>query len=239
MRGHCSGLEADHLADHLHRDLRGDVLHELALTPVDHDRPSTTAAARRSISSTSMRDHPGREGLGHQSTVPGCACGGSMLRMDRRSWARDSSSWVGDEGAAELAGERLPVVADRPHVCVSGERPRSRGRRARGASTPAPHAAAGRTGRGGHHGPRSSASRSMPSRSSVMVIECSSPRGRSRSPTATGARSTACSSVIAPGSMRRIISSPNSRPMTAGPTSLGPSGPRCRLPRSIPCQAPR
>ena len=46
-----------------------------------------------------------------------------MLRIVSRSWARASSSWRGDERAAQLGGEGRPVVADGPHVGVLGDGP--------------------------------------------------------------------------------------------------------------------
>jgi hypothetical protein len=87
------GLEADHLADHLHRDLGGDVLDELALPPRSITS-SMTASARRSISSTSLAIMRGVNAFETSRRARLC-CGGSMLRIDRRSCASASSSWVG------------------------------------------------------------------------------------------------------------------------------------------------
>ena len=65
MRRPLLGLEADHLADHLHRDLGGDLLDELALAR--SITSSTTVAARLvDVARRSWAIIRGREALGHQ-----------------------------------------------------------------------------------------------------------------------------------------------------------------------------
>ena len=170
MRGHTSGSRPI-ISQIIWTGTWAAISSTNSTSPFSHTS-STTTAARRSISSTSMRDHPRGEALGHEPPV--AVVLGRVHVEDREPQAGQRLLVGGrDERAAQLGGEGVAVVADGPHVGVLGDAPRSRGRPARGARTPAPRPAAGRTGRGARRGPRCRPSRSMPSRrSSVTVIAC-------------------------------------------------------------------
>ena len=189
---------------------------------------STMTAARRSISSTSRAIMRGVKALDTRRR-PGCACGGSMLRIDQAQLWRGPPRPGGDEGGAQLAGVGLPVLADGPHVRVLGDGPEPG---VAGLGMPVDRRLPARRRSNwswGSLGPRSRpggrcppgfgrrsrvAHRALVSRGGVVWSASTTPRRVA----------TASSSVTRSGSMRRIISRPNSRPITAGPTS-------CRRPR--------
>ena len=218
--GPLLGLEADHLADHLHRDLGGDLLDELALAPLAHV-VDDDGSARRSISSTSVAIIRGVNALRHQAAV--AVVLGRVHVEDREAQLGQRLLVLRrDERAAELGGERLAVVAHRAHVGVLGDAPRSRGRPARGASSTGAsrrsrsnwscgHAACPRCRPAGRC--RRGRLRSCVMRVRLLLVSAGddAPEGGDR----RGRRS------MASGSTRRIISRPSSTPMTAGPSVGG------------------
>ena len=86
------GLEADHLADDLHRHLGGDLLDELRLALLAHVVDHRGGAPLDVLDE--LRDHPRREALRHQPPVA-VVLGRVHHRIVRRRLASASSSAVG------------------------------------------------------------------------------------------------------------------------------------------------